>query len=267
MLMLHQGGRSATLDDLRAVPLPERTGTYTPINHADLAERVKAAYAAAGFTLTGESYGLNRHGSQMFGVCTFTSADVAGRLVHGQAGQAHPLNSDVAVGFRNCMNKRLSVGLVAGGRVFVCDNLALSGKIRQVRKHSLRLLEDLETILGQVVADSTTGHRALAGDFQRMWDRLIDDRQAYQMIGEAWGGGLLNATQAQEALRQWRKPARAEWQARNVWRAYSGMTEALKAAAPANAMEQYVGVHRLAVSYAPVVHPLDPAPAGGLTLR
>ena len=41
-----------------------------------------------------------------------------------------------AIGFRNSYDRSMSIGIAAGTRVFICDNLALSGEYISMRKHT-----------------------------------------------------------------------------------------------------------------------------------
>jgi hypothetical protein len=47
-----------------------------------------------------------------------------------------------SIGIRNSMDKSMALGITAGTRVFVCDNLAFSGEFVEFRKHTKGLVYD-----------------------------------------------------------------------------------------------------------------------------
>lgn len=247
-LVLHCGGTRATMADLAQIPVPAATRTFQPIPHLDLILAVELKFLGAGYVPTGRSLGTNRGGKQLFGVTTFAPHD--GALARWSEDQAH-LRNDLAVGYRSSYDKSLSVGLVSGASVFVCDNLALSGEIQRVRKHTTKLLEDLDAILYSLVMAATVDHDAICSDFALMYKAPINDVWAFRLLGESLGKGHLTATQTQTALREWKRPSHEEWADRkNVWRLYAGMTEALKTSTARTAMPRYTKVHQLVTQHA-----------------
>jgi predicted SpoU family rRNA methylase len=50
----------------------------------------------------------------------------------------------LSIGIRNSYDKSMSIGVALGARVFVCDNLAISGEIRIVRKHTAGVWKAIE---------------------------------------------------------------------------------------------------------------------------
>lgn len=244
-LVLHCGGTRATMADLAQIPVPAATRTFQPIPHVDLVEAVEMKFLGAGYVPTGRSLGTNRGGKQLFGVTTFSPHQ------HQLPYHLKHLANDLAVGYRSSYDKSLSVGLVSGASVFVCDNLALSGEIQRVRKHTTKLLEDLDAILYSLVMASTMDHQQINDDFALMYKAPINEVWAFRLLGESLGKGYLTATQTQTALREWKKPSHEEWADRkNVWRLYAGMTEALKTSTARTAMPRYTKVHQLVTQHA-----------------
>lgn len=79
-----------------------------------------------------------------------------------------------AIGLRNANDKSMRVGMVAGYRVFVCDNMALSGEFKpMLAKHSKNfdLIESLSIGVDRI---------------QRNWDplrRVIDFKRNHEHRG------------------------------------------------------------------------------------
>src|SRR5437763_654904 len=129
-LILHAGGWTADLNALAAVPLPPSTDSYVPVPYIRLLEEVKLQLPRFGLAVSREEYGLAREGQQMFGVLSCRN---------GRPDADYCL----AIGLRSSYDCSLSVGLVAGSRVFCCDNLAFSGEVQAARKHTVNVLRDL----------------------------------------------------------------------------------------------------------------------------
>ena len=67
------------------------------------------------------------------------------------------------LGFRNSVDKTLVVGLTAGTRVFVCDNLAFSGEFVDYHKHiSILTLDGLRDAARRAISEVTVKMQAFA---------------------------------------------------------------------------------------------------------
>ena len=134
-IMIHCGGKVVDLPALAEVELPEKTSTYQPVAHYDLAETVKShATQLLRMECVGETYALAKDGARMFGLQTFN-------------GNGNSDEYGFSVAFRNSYDKSMSLGLAAGFKVFVCDNLAINGEINIMRRHTGEIWNDLENML------------------------------------------------------------------------------------------------------------------------
>lgn len=114
--------------EVRAVPMPEWTQTWHPVSHGQLLDALdKAVSVNTRLAVKTRQYSLNQSGMQLFGVWDL-DLDIAGRAW--------------SVGFRNSLDKTLSIGICGGQRVFVCDNLAFNGEFIEFRKHTAGLEMD-----------------------------------------------------------------------------------------------------------------------------
>jgi hypothetical protein len=114
-LCAHVDSSLVTLDTLRALPPPAVRGRFhRPIPHADLVEATRATFTDAGFAIAKEQLALNPAGTRVFGVLDLVSPA-------GASAECY------SYGFRSSTDSTLAIRGVAGLRVFVCDNLALSG--------------------------------------------------------------------------------------------------------------------------------------------
>jgi len=154
---------------LAAIPVPERTETYEPVAYLGLIERLGEWAGNAGCNARVESVSLvgrpdedNPVGAKrLFGVMSLTDNDSAVVKVDADGGMRldnefgehamatgtvnDPFGVSTMVGFRASHDKSMACGVVAGGRVFVCSNMAFSGQWVYHRKHTPNVWSDLES--------------------------------------------------------------------------------------------------------------------------
>ncbi len=239
-LMLHCGARTATLEDIAAVPVPEETESYKPLPHYDLALNTmrigEDMMVGKGFQVDKAQFGLDKTGARMFGLVSFANG------VEGIG---------LAVGFRNSYDKSMSAGFAVGGRVFVCDNLAMAGELVVMRKHTGGIIEELRDKLVLTFHRAATTWNRLVEDRKRMQDTSVDDDLAYAMMGRAYGHGLLSAGQLPKVNVEWKTPRHDEFAPRNLWSIYNAFTEVYKGLAVHRVMERHIKFHKFATAYLP----------------
>src|SRR5688500_3129904 len=113
-LMLHAGAQKLGRQDLLALPTPESTATHTVIPHSQLVEATIDALADRRSEIVREEYGVSKDGMKMVGVMTLNIGEEVDR----------PDRVNLTLALRNSHDKSFSLGMVAGFRVFCCDNLA-----------------------------------------------------------------------------------------------------------------------------------------------
>ena len=138
-IMLHSGGWEASRADLASVPVPDPTESYHPVPYHRFIEEVELHIPRFDLTVRSSQFALAREGGQMFGVLT---------CVNGKPADDYAL----AIGVRNSYDRSLSVGLVAGTRTFVCDNLAFSGEVKMNRKHTVHVFRDLPDLIYRMLS-------------------------------------------------------------------------------------------------------------------
>lgn len=129
-LIAHKDTTRISEDALRLVPAPDFTASWRPYAHADVLDTIGRACSEAGLRITRKDYSANAKRTKMFGVWETESATVAGE------------GYNMALGIRSSIDKSAAVGICAGERVFVCDNLAFSSDVVMFRKHSGALSEE-----------------------------------------------------------------------------------------------------------------------------
>ncbi len=144
-LVTHCGAVKVSREALATLPAPVALGSrHRPIHPRDLVEALTAEASARGYLLRKEQYAIQREGELLFGTLDFLRPEDSG---DGETG--------VALGFRSASDQSHALQVCAGRRVFVCDNLALSGDLLALRRKH------------------TTG-MVLAQEMVRAFDRFVE---------------------------------------------------------------------------------------------
>jgi hypothetical protein len=137
-LMAHAGANLVTREQLAALPEVVGTDSFKPVAHYELVISLEKVLADRGIAirevggLRKEQFAISKDGMRLFGTMDLIKNGIEGTCA--------------SLGFRTANNKTMSLKMVAGVRVFVCDNMALSGDtIVLSRKHTsgLVLLDEL----------------------------------------------------------------------------------------------------------------------------
>ena len=234
-LLIHKGGEYCSLDDLRDIPLPQETRTYKPVSHYDLAKNLAEVSSGLlrGYQLEKAQYGLARDGNQMFGIHSYRNG------ISSSMG--------LSIGFRNSYDKSMSVGIAIGASVFVCDNLALTGEIAIMRKHTANVWNDLEELTITTIYRSQHNFSKIVEDAETMAERYLSNDNAFRLLGLLYGNDVISPRQIPAVKREWLNPSHDEFEDRNVWSFYNACTEALKSTPPNKIMEKHISLHDILI--------------------
>ena len=121
------GNNKVTEAEVIQVPAVPFTNSFHPVHHRYVLDAIRSGVVATGLEIVNTEYVLANNGNRMFGVW-----DLSGG------------NDDLcwSIGIRNSMDKSMALGITAGTRVFVCENLAFSGEFVEFRKHTKGLVYD-----------------------------------------------------------------------------------------------------------------------------
>ena len=121
-LIAHSGTRRISREELKALPVPESTGTFKPVPHHEI---VEALVETLGFRHIGavrDEYAATPDGMKMFGVMDLEAGFTGCRF---------------SLGLRNSHDKTMRLAVTVGVRCLVCDNLAFRGDFTPLMaKHS-----------------------------------------------------------------------------------------------------------------------------------
>lgn len=215
-LCLHAGGALASREQVFAVPPPVATDTYHPLSHRSFVERVEKVLGAEQIAVRETQFALAKDGNRFFG------------LMQLEMPTLPELDYGYILAIRNSLDRSMSVGMAIGSSVFACDNLALSGDIAVIRRHTPHLLRDLTWMISESIGKLTLAFDAQNARYGAYKAFALDDPMAHDTIIRLFDAGVINLTDIRRLLEQWRKPKHVEFESRNAWSLFNGVTEVLK---------------------------------------
>ncbi len=218
-IMLHRGGWEATKADLASVAVPEPTDSYHPVPYSRFVEEMELHVPRFGLTIQSQQFALAREGNQMFGVLTCTNGHNAGDYA-------------LAIGLRNSYDRSLSVGLVAGTRTFICDNLAFSGEVKMNRKHTVHVFRDLPDLIYRMLSQVSSMRARIDGEIAAMKVHELPPTHVHHLMVEAIRASVLPASRLPKVIEAWDEPRHEEFAPRTAWSLFNAFTEVQKCACP-----------------------------------
>lgn len=233
-LVLHRGALLVERDELERCATPASTATWHPIPHAQVLSTVEGTLLRSGFSITRSQYGLTPDGARFFG-----TLDLVANISEGVT---------LAVAVRNSHDKTFPIGLVAGSRVFCCDNLAMSSEIYVSKRHTrfgeVRFNEGIATALNALHQFREVEGRRIAW----MRDTQVSEDQANSLILQAYEKDIVGARLLPDVIKEWREPSHDDFAPRTVWSLLNCFTEVLKdrqRSQPARAAEETIRLQSL----------------------
>ena len=225
-MLLHCGAELVTRQELWTVPTPDRTQSWYPIPHSTVLTEVEDQLEGCGFTITESAHSLTHDGSRYFAVL---SINFRGRNIsdHGWV-----------VGIRNSHDKTFPAGLVAGSRVFVCDNLSFYGQVSISRKHTRWAMRDLHQLTARAVGQLGDKLMQLDSRIARYKMVEINDARAHDIVIRSLDAGVVTTTQLPEVLQEWRSPSHEAFEPRTAWSLFNAFTETHKKVNPHTALRR-----------------------------
>jgi hypothetical protein len=214
-LVLHCGAHACPRAALDTVKTPAPTQTWQPIAHTHLIEEVERIIAVNGLRILGEGHSLSHGGNRYFGLFQMGN------------GQVH---HDYAwiLGLRNSHDKVFPAGLVAGAKVFICDNLSFSGEISVSRKHTTFISRDLPMFIERAIGRLMEKWHSQDERIEAYKNTGLTDTAAHDLLVRGLDVGAMTPTQLPKVLKDWREPRHEEFAARTLWSLFNCFTETLK---------------------------------------
>jgi hypothetical protein len=215
-LIAHRGTRLVTPLDLAAVETPApRSSTHRCVPHIEVVTEIIDELERRGLSVSKETYSLSPDDNRFFGVL-----DTHDRLM--------PDGIGIAIGIRNSHDQSLALGIAAGTRVLVCDNLAFTGEVVRYRKHTLKI-SAREVVSGAVDQVLHETHREVEW-YDRLRVRVLGDAEVKTTMIDALRGHACTAQQLQQVVRSFFDGTDPS---RTAWTLYNGFTDAFRDQHPA----------------------------------
>lgn len=126
-LMAYCETKRVTEDEVLMVQEPAYTKTWHPMSHKKVIDATGMALREYNLSIEKKEYSLSKDGKNMFGVWTLEQMEQDDQGIR------------CTMGIRNSLKKQFAVGICAGNKVMVCDNMVFSGEFIEFRKHTARL--------------------------------------------------------------------------------------------------------------------------------
>lgn len=215
-LLLHKGAERIGRQDLLALPTPEGTETHKPIAHSRVVAGIIEALAFRKIDVVRDEYGVTTDGMRMFGFLELNIERDGIRL---------------GIACRNANDKAFALGLVAGWRTFICDNLAMRGDFFAIsRKHSKTLEAELQDVLAVGVDRVQRQFEPMLAQVDAWKNHSLADSQAKELIYDAFVRERIDAPK--HLMRSvddlYFNPKYDEFKPRNVYSLQNAFTSAFK---------------------------------------
>jgi hypothetical protein len=123
MLSLTQGCHPIQRHALATISAPPAVGRHRPVPHHELAEVITESAQQRGLHVRDEQWGVSHENQRLYGAIDF----------HIPAWIDFPGGIGASIAVRHSNDKRMSVQLTAGARVFVCANGCFVGDLPSLR--------------------------------------------------------------------------------------------------------------------------------------
>jgi hypothetical protein len=219
--MSHAGTSKVTRLELANFPVVPETDTFKPIAHHVLINQLEEALSFRHISITRDEYAVSPDGMRLFGLLELDAEYEGLRF---------------AIGLRNANDKSMRLGMVAGYRVFVCDNMALSGDFKPLlAKHTKNfdLIESLSTGVDRI----QRGWQPLREAIQLKRTSELQDNSARVMIYRAFMEHKFPVTLMKSVHHHYFVPEYEDFKPRTVWSLENAFTSAFKGLKPVRQYE------------------------------
>lgn len=169
-LISHVETRKVARTELAEFSVPEATATFQPVPHSTLIDALEEALHFRHIAIVRDEYAVSPDGMRMFGLLELNAEFEGVRF---------------AIGLRNSNDKSMRLGMVAGFRCFVCDNMAFEGDFKPLLAKHTKNFELIESVsLG--VDRIQRGFEPLRSSIRAMREHWLEEDDARLIIYRAF---------------------------------------------------------------------------------
>ena len=230
-LIAHVDSNLVTREQIAALTPVVGTDTFKPIPHIELIQSLEKALGDREITITREQYALGKGGYRMFGTLDLSLNGIQG--------------SCASLGIRTANNRTMALQMIAGLRIFVCDNMAFNGDmIALKRRHTsgLNLFDELEIAL-----DKYEQHYFnLKQEVDNLRNRELSDDNAKCMIHDIFAKKIMPVRFMPDVSGEYfaKEQRHPEFAPRTAWSLLNAFTEVAKQMPLTTRMESAQAVGR-----------------------
>ena len=226
-----------TRAELALVETPAATDTFQPIPHARLIDSLEESLSFRHMQIARDEYALSPDGMRLFGLLELNAEFQGVRF---------------AIGLRNANDKSMRLGMVAGYRVFICDNMALSGDFKPLlAKHTKHF--DLVESVSIGVDRIQRGFQPLRETIDAMRVRQLSTDEARSIIYRAFMENRFPVKLMKAVHREFfMAPSYDEFKPQTVWSLSNAFTISFKELAPVRQYEMTAKLGKFLTPYAGV---------------
>jgi len=213
VLSAHTDTNLVTRAELRALPPVEGTDTFKPVAHIELIETLEKALNRRNINIEHELFAIRADGSRLFGTLDLNLNGIVG--------------SCASLGIRTANDKSMSIQMIAGMRIFVCDNMCFNGDMVCVkRRHTsgLDLIEELDA----AVIKYEQHYVNLKLEVDNLKNRQLTDAEAKVMIYDVFAREAMPMRFFRAVGSEYFNPRHAEFEPRCAWSLHNSFTEVAK---------------------------------------
>ncbi len=222
-----------TLAELETQPEPVALGIHhKPVSHARLIHALYEEFDRRDVTVQRAQFALGANGAALFGVLDLQQAT-------GSTERA------LSFGFRNSINQSLALRAVAGNRVFVCDNLVLSGDVFAIKRKNTTGL-DLFDAIARGFDKFMTYAQQLTGRIEQLQAQHVSNDQAKVAIYDTFARGIVPVRLLDDVNRYYfdPQPEQTDCQPRTLFGVHNAFTRAMRDLTPQRLFSATVALGR-----------------------
>ena len=138
----------------------------------------------------------------------------------------------------------MSVGIVGGAKVFVCDNMMMSSDaVKFMKRHTKNVLKEFDYMLWTNLPELQSQFVQMKEAKAKLEHIGVEHQQGYEFLGKMYGNGFLTPVQFTSAVADWKAPTFEAFKPRNAWSLYNSVTWGLKKGSPSLAIQRYCNAH------------------------